>query len=163
MGTTIHAWGEAADLIEDLGALGLVDALDGEVLDGLLIPSLVHRLRSPSHQITQHATKRKQQNDQKWFVLEPDPSCSSRIRGGREGEAEPPPSGAEAAREGGAYRVLAAADGLVDVEVVHIGGAGRGGGGGAPPCRRRRGLGFANRGGGRDRGGGREDGSEYVS
>ena len=33
-------------------------------------------------------------------------------------------------REG--YRVLAAADGLVDVEVVHGGGVGEGGGGGAP-------------------------------
>jgi hypothetical protein len=57
--------------------------------------------------------------------------------------------------EGGvAYRVLAVADGLVDVEVVHGGGAG--GGGGAPPSRRRRGLGFANRDGGRDKGGGEE-------
>jgi hypothetical protein len=55
---------------------------------------------------------------------------------------------------GVAYRVLAAADGLVDVEVVHDGGEGRGGG--APPSRRRRELGFANRGGGRDKGGGEE-------
>lgn len=58
------------DLIEDLGALRLVDALDGEVLDGFLLPPLVDR------------------------------------------------------------RVLAAADGLVDVEVVHGGAAAAGGGGG---------------------------------
>lgn len=54
---------EHSDLVEDLGALGLVDTLDGEVLNGLLLPPLIHR------------------------------------------------------------RVLAAADGLVDVKVVHGGGA----------------------------------------
>jgi hypothetical protein len=57
MGTTIEAGEKHTDLIEDLGALGLVDALDGEVLDGLLLPTLVHRLRSTPHQITQHARK----------------------------------------------------------------------------------------------------------
>jgi hypothetical protein len=61
--------------------------------------------------------------------------------------------GAGEAREGGgAYRVLAAADGFVDVEVVHGGGAEHGGGGGVPPSRRRRGIGFANCGGGRVKG-----------
>lgn len=69
---------EHPDLVEDLGALRFVHALDGEVLDGLLLPPLIHR------------------------------------------------------------RVLAAADGLVDVEVVHGGGVGEGGGGGAPPPAGRR-------------------------
>lgn len=61
---------EHPNLVEDLGALRLVDALNSEVLDGLLLPPLIHR------------------------------------------------------------RVLAAADGLVDMEVVHSREAG--GGGGAP-------------------------------
>jgi len=42
----MHAAEKRAHLVEDLGALRLVNTLDGEVLDGLLLPPLIHRLHS---------------------------------------------------------------------------------------------------------------------
>jgi len=67
----------------------------------------------------------------RWNPGRPDPG-GSRAGAGREEWNRIPRerSGGGKVREG--YRVLAAADGLVDVEVVHGGGVVEAGGGGAP-------------------------------
>jgi len=141
----MHAGKERAHLVEDLGALRLVDALNSEVLDGLLLPPLIHRLRSTQPPAPNHKTNQRRKNTEKARIARagaratPIPADPGRKRG---------KSGTETIRSGGegseeSYRVLAAADGLVDMEVVHSREAG--GGGGAPlssPVR----LGFEIRG-----------------
>jgi len=80
------------------------------------------------HQITQGTREKKTQKKHKSLALEPVPPRSPRIQGGREGKAELKSSGAGGKRSEESYRVLAAADGLVDMEVVHSREAGGGGG-----------------------------------
>lgn len=127
----MHAGKERAHLVEDLGALRLVDALNSEVLDGLLLPPLIHRLRSTQPPAPNHTTNQRKNIEKTEIACAGSraaPIPADPGRGGRKSGAEIIRSGGKEVR--GGYRVLAAADGLVDMEVVH--GREGGGGGGSP-------------------------------
>ena len=89
---------ERAHLVEDLGALRLVDALNSEVLDGLLLPPLIHRLRSTQPPPPDHTRNQREKNTEKTQIARagasaaPIPADPGRERG---------KSGTEIIRSGG--------------------------------------------------------------
>lgn len=96
----MHAGKERAHLVEDLGALRLVDTLNSEVLDGLLLPPLIHRLRSiqppaPNHTTNQRKNTEKAQIARAGARAAPIPADPGRERG---------KSGTETIRSGGKGR-----------------------------------------------------------
>jgi hypothetical protein len=93
----MHAGKERAHLVEDLGALQLVDALNSEVLDGLLLPPFIHRLRSTQPPASNQTTNQRKKH--KSLGLEPRPPRVTERKnatdpGRREGKVELKPYGA---------------------------------------------------------------------
>jgi hypothetical protein len=93
----MQAGEKRAHLVEDLGALRLVDTLDGEVLDGLLLPPLIHRLHSAQPPAPNHRTDHKKAPKKSEIARAGTGAAPILVDPGREpgGGAELKPLGAE--------------------------------------------------------------------